>query len=133
MDKLSIQRNAIYIGNTPLVPRDAPSKNTAVVKPGEDFQSVLQQKLQVQGAKIAFSKHAMQRIGERQIPITSQLVSDLNGAVRDAEEKGIKNALILRDQTAFIVNIASRTVVTTMENSNMQNNVITNIDGAVII
>ena len=133
MDPMQIQRNMIRVGNTPLVPRSIPSQNTAAENPGEDFKSLLQQKLQAQGAKIEFSKHAMQRIDERQIPITAQLVSDLTGAVSDAEKKGIKNALILRDQTAFIVNIASRTVVTTMEHSNMQNNVITNIDGAVII
>ena len=49
------------------------------------------------------------------------------------KEKNIKNALIISDGAAFIVNTASNIVVTTMNNSEMRDSVITNIDGTVIL
>lgn len=93
-----------------------------------NFSEILQQKQQV-----IFSKHAQQRMEVRQIQMSPQLLSKMNGAVEQARAKGIKDALILNGQTAFIVNIPSSTVVTTISGSEMNNNVFTNIDGAVIL
>ena len=49
-----------------------------------------------------------------------------------AEKKGIKESLVVVDSLAFIVNVPSRTVVTAMDQNESENNVFTNIDGAVI-
>jgi flagellar operon protein len=55
-----------------------------------------------------------------------------NGA-RKAEEKGIKESLVIMDSLSFIVNTKNNTVITAMEQSGDTDNVYTNIDGAVII
>ena len=49
-----------------------------------------------------------------------------------AEEKGIKESLVLVDNLAFIVNVPSSTVVTAMDQTETRQNTFTNIDGAVI-
>lgn len=82
---------------------------------------------------VVFSKHAMQRIDSRNINISGELLARMNSAVEKASGKGIKDALMISGQTAFIVNIPSKTVVTTMNGPEMTNNVFTNIDGAVIL
>lgn len=106
--------------------------NPSTVQGNNSFGNLLQQTLQ-KNQTLTFSKHALQRLDSRQIPISGQLVSQISNAVEKAKAKGIKDALILNGQTAFIVNIPSNTVVTTMSGRDMTDNVFTNIDGAVII
>lgn len=97
-----------------------------------EFGQLLRQTIQ-QKQQLVFSKHAQQRIDSRQIQISPQLISQMNNAVEQASSKGIKDALMISGQTAFIVNVPSRTVVTTMSGQEMTNNIFTNIDGAVIL
>lgn len=97
-----------------------------------EFGQLLQQSID-KNQQLTFSKHALQRMDLRQIAVSPQLVSQISNAVEKAKSKGIKDALILNGQTAFIVNIPSSTVVTTMSGQEMTNNIFTNIDGAVII
>ncbi len=50
-----------------------------------------------------------------------------------AGQKGIRDSLVLVDQLAFIVNTKSNTVITAMDQTEADENIYTNIDGAVII
>lgn len=50
-----------------------------------------------------------------------------------AGAKGINDSLVLVDQLAFIVNIPNHTVVTAMNQTEADESIFTNIDGAVII
>ena len=95
---------------------------------GHIFSQTIQQK-----QPLTFSKHALQRMDSRQIQVSPQLIAQINQAVEKAKSKGIKDALILDGKTAFIVNVPSSTVVTTMSGQEMAGNVFTNIDGAVIL
>lgn len=93
-----------------------------------DFSELLKQQ-----QTLVFSKHAQQRMDSRNIQVTPQLLSQMNSAVETAKEKGITDALIIQDKTAFIVNIPSNTVVTTLSGNEMSSHVFTNINGAVIL
>ena len=68
----------------------------------------------------------------RNIELTRDQMDRLNQGKIEAGEKGIKDSLILIDQLAFIVNVPNNTVVTAMDQTENNNNVFTNIDGAVI-
>ena len=96
-----------------------------------EFNQIFREK--VQNQPLTFSKHALQRLDSRQIQVSPQLLSQINQAVEKARSKDIKDALIVSGQTAFIVNIPTSTVVTTMNGQEMAGNVFTNIDGAVIL
>jgi flagellar operon protein len=85
------------------------------------------------GSGLTFSKHALQRMDSRQIEVSPQLLSQMSDAVEKARDKGVKDALIFNGSTAFIVNVPSSTVVTTMNGGEMKDNIFTNIDGAVIL
>lgn len=100
------------------------------------FQELLQHKLR--GADPAdsvlkFSKHASQRLDQRDITLSTEQSRRLEEGVQKAGEKGIKESLVIVDSLAFIVNVPNQTVVTAMEQSESMDNVFTNIDGAVII
>ena len=81
---------------------------------------------------VKFSKHAVNRLSMRNIELTHDQMQRLNQGKIEAGEKGIKDSLILVDQLAFIVNVPNNTVVTAMDQTETNNNVFTNIDGAVI-
>lgn len=96
------------------------------------FEEVLRQK-QFEAKPLKFSKHAAMRLESRNINLSSEQSERLNTGIRKAGEKGIRESLVIVDSLAFIVNIPNKTVVTAMEQSEANNNVFTNIDGAVII
>lgn len=132
MNPIDFNRSYISIGTTPIGGQAATAGKTVQTSNGQSFQELLSQQLQKQEG-VTFSKHAQQRVSQRQIPLSPQLLDDLDSAVEKAQQKGVKEALVLSSSAAFIVDVSSRTVVTTMGLDEMQGNVFTNIDGAVMI
>ena len=97
---------------------------------GKSFQEILHEQLN-QG--ISFSKHASQRTEQRNIQISESDLNRLDDACNKAQQKGIKDALIVMNDSAFIVNAQNKTVITVVDKNEMKDNVFTNIDGAVFI
>ena len=81
---------------------------------------------------LTVSKHARQRAEQRNINIDGALGS-INEAVIKAAGKNLKSVLVLSEDAAFIVSVDNNVVVTAMSGEDMRENVITNIDGTVII
>lgn len=108
-------------GNTPV-------KNTD----GKSFQEILES-AQSSSREVRFSKHAAQRLSNRNIELTQNQKERLQAGTAKASQKGIRESLVLVDQLAFIVNIPNNTVVTAMQQNETDENIFTNIDGAVII
>lgn len=97
---------------------------------GQSFREILNEQI---NPRISFSKHANQRTEERNIQITESDLTRLEDACDKARDKGIKDALIVMDDSAYIVNAPNRVVVTVVDKNEMQSNIFTNIDGAVFI
>lgn len=108
------------------------SKPQQTNQPTVSFQSVLEQKL-AENTNLTFSKHAVNRVMERNVDISASSMLRLNEGVRLAQEKGLNDALILVDSTAYIVNAKNGTVITTVNNDDLKGNVFTNIEGTVIM
>ena len=83
-------------------------------------------------AILKFSKHATNRLSERNIELSDKVMGRLAAGMQAAGQKGINESLVMVDQLAFIVNVNNRTVITALEGSDPETNVFTNIDGAVI-
>jgi len=82
---------------------------------------------------LKFSKHAAARLADRNISLTQTQMERLSDGTRKASEKGIQESLVVVDQLAFIVSIPNKTVITAMDQTETNENVFTNIDGAVIM
>ncbi|MCR4806219.1 MAG: flagellar protein [Lachnospiraceae bacterium] len=82
---------------------------------------------------LKFSKHASTRLKDRDIELTGSQIDRLNAGMQKANEKGINESLVLMDQMAFIVNVKNSTVITAMNETEIKDNVFTNIDGAIIV
>ncbi len=84
-------------------------------------------------SELKFSKHAGERLADRNITLTEEQLSRLEDGAHKASAKGIKESLVLMDGMAFIVNTKNNMVITAMNQSGAEENIYTNIDGAVII
>jgi flagellar operon protein len=97
---------------------------------GKTFQEIFDKQSK---QALSFSKHANQRTEARNINITEHDLNRLENACDQAGAKGIKDALVVMDNSAFIINTPSRVVVTALDKNEMKSNVFTNIDGAVFM
>ena len=96
------------------------------------FGDILQPKIG-ERQNVQFSKHAVQRVQERGIEMTDNLLNGLNHAIEKAREKGAKDVVVIGEKGAFIVNVPNNVVVTTMSGAEMKENIFTNIDSAVLM
>ena len=99
---------------------------------GASFEEIFKQKLEGT-SELKFSKHASQRLDDRNIKLSEEQSLRLEEGVLKASEKGITDSLVLVDTLAFIVNVPNQTVVTAMDQTESEENIFTNIDGAVIV
>lgn len=101
---------------------------------GLSFEEILKQKQDVsESLELKFSKHATMRLEDRNINLSKEQSERLESGVQKASEKGIRESLVIVDSLAFIVNVPNKTVVTAMDQTESDDNIYTNIDGAVIM
>lgn len=113
------------------IDRQQPQKPATGQTSNSPFAQVLDQKLPTQGVK--FSQHAQDRLRARNINFSANDLANLEGAVNSVAQKGGKESLVMMGDSALVVSIKNRTVVTAMDRAQMKGNVFTNIDSAVII
>lgn len=82
---------------------------------------------------IKFSNHAVERMMSRGIKFSPEDMGKLNDAVSRASDKGSKNSLILMNDSALIVSVKNKTVVTVMDKNALKENVFTNIDSTIVM
>lgn len=97
------------------------------------FGALLRQEQEAEAFSVAFSKHAMARAEERGIEVTPALMDQLTSSVERAQAKGATNILAFDATRAFIINVPHGRVITTMSQEEMEENIFTNIDGAVLL
>ncbi len=107
-----------------------PVSKTQTQETVTDFSSILGEKLS-EGREVKMSKHAAMRLEARNINLDGASMERLKNAVDKASQKGVRDTLVVMDQVAFVVNVNARTVVTAVNQSELKDNVFTNIDGAV--
>lgn len=102
---------------------------------GLSFRDILRQRGEEtrETGNLRFSKHALSRLNDRNIELDSLQLERLRAGADKAGEKGIRDSLVIMDQLAFIVNVPNRTVVTAMDSTSTDENIFTNINGAVIV
>jgi flagellar operon protein len=74
----------------------------------------------------------VQRLSQRQIQITPEMQTRLEGAVDRLARKGGRDSVVLMDGNAFLVSVTNRTVITAVDHTAMRDQVFTNIDSAVL-
>lgn len=135
MDDLLIQRRLslpVSTGSAAALQAAAPAPAAQQEAAGQalSFLQVFEQ-LQSQSSTLTFSKHAAQRLEQREIELSPSRLQRLSEGVRIAKQKGLNDTLIIVDDSAFVVNTGAGKVITGLQG--LSGRVITNIDGTVIV
>ena len=133
---LQLRNVSVTTGKAQGIPQLQPTGGQQVSPRNSDFAKELKNQLEAlnQSSGVQFSKHAMERINERNIDLSEDNKLDrLNRAVELAGEKGSADALVMIDATAFLVSVKNNKVITTLSADDMQGNIFTNIDSTVIM
>jgi flagellar operon protein len=119
--------NKIYINPTQPSIGNSASPKTSPKVGEEKFADVL-----ARTGQVTFSTHAQKRIESRDIDLGNGKMERLAVAVDKAKAHGGNESLILMDDLAFIVNVKSGVVVTTVDVNQRSQGVFTKIDSVVI-
>jgi len=125
MDNINIHR----IPSQPFIRQGTPVQS--VQKPKQSFLEHLNKATQTSELKI--SKHASDRLKERDIQITETEWAHISDKVNEAKMKGIKESLVLMNQAALIISAKNSTVITAMDRMEAKDQLFTNIDGTIVL
>lgn len=120
--------NKITIQHVPFHPTLAP-KQIVQEKPVKSFQEHFRQVQQ----ELKISKHASERMQERNIEITEVEWQEVTNKVFEALTKGVKQPLVLMEQAALIISAKNATVITAMDRFEAKSQLFTNIDGTIVL
>lgn len=133
MDDMNLK---IYTPVVTGIPKTGPSTKTeggsSSAGERQSFGNILAETIN-KSSEINFSKHAVKRVADHNIELSDDSINRLNEGVKLASEKKLEEPLILVGDTAFLVNVPNKTVITAVNSGKMKGNVFTNIDGTVII
>jgi flagellar operon protein len=93
------------------------------------FKDIYQHQLQ----DIKISKHAQKRMDERNIKLSTEQLVTLNTKLDEASKKGVKDSLVLLENSALVVNACSKTVITALGKDEAESQIFTNINGAILM
>ena len=81
---------------------------------------------------LEFSSHALQRVERRDIDVSGDRLQRLADGVERLAAKGARESVVFVDDTAFVVSVTNRTVITALSRERMREHVFTNIDSAAL-
>lgn len=138
MDDLLIQRRlSVPVSTGRIEPLQQPAAGAQKARQADpagqalSFRQVLTRLQAESGETLTFSKHAAQRLEQREIQLSASRLERLTEGARIARAKGLDDALIIVDDSAFVVNTGAGKVITGLQG--LSGRVITNIDGTVIV
>jgi flagellar operon protein len=106
-----------------------PSKQSIkTTSPSLDFKTMLQEQ-----QELKVSKHASERLQERNIQLNDQQWQLINDKVLEAKQKGVTDSLVVMNNAALLVSAKNNTVVTAMNLEEASNRIFTNINGTILI
>ncbi len=127
---------AARIGSPPAPKPNEAHRSSSDAAPQDSFAETLER---ARGAErdalpsVKLSAHAAQRIEQRDISLTRPERRALGQAIRKLAEKGSRDALLLRPDAAFVVNVPARTVVTAINQAELKDRIFTQIDSAMLV
>jgi len=130
---MNVRQLASRVGPAQRVSPDQLQRQQRADQPQKgSFEETLR-KLQEATDDLQVSAHARQRIEERGISLEGAERQALIEGLEQLQSKGANDALMLRDDAAFVVNVPNRTIITALDRTEMQDRTFTQIDSALLL
>lgn len=79
------------------------------------------------------SKHAEQRLSERNIEIDQKQWQEISEKMNEAKQKGVTDSVVVTKDATLIVSNKNNTVVTALNHEEAENRIFTNINGMILL
>ena len=103
------------------------------VKKSVENENVRFQGIMNQQYELKLSKHAKNRLAERDIELNNIQMQAMSEKVNEAKQKGITDSLVVFNHAAFVVNTKNNIIVTAMDLHEANSKIFTNINGTVLM
>jgi flagellar operon protein len=117
---------------TAFVPTDSSKQRKIKQVQHESFSAQLQAAAQ-SNSKLTVSKHAQERLMQRNIKITNENWQKIETKITEAKKLGITDSLVLLPNAALIVSAKNQTVITALDRKEAVSQIFTNINGTIIL
>lgn len=82
---------------------------------------------------VKVSKHASERLNERNIKINDEQWEKITKKMNEAKHKGVTDSLVVMNHATLLVSTQNNTVVTAMNKEEASERIFTNINGTILI
>ncbi|WAA10719.1 TIGR02530 family flagellar biosynthesis protein [Fervidibacillus albus] len=100
---------------------------------GLEFRKHLKEAVEFENRPLAISKHAKERLQQRNIDISEANWDKISEKIKQAKDMGVNESLVLLKNAALIVSAKNETVITAMNRQEATKQIFTNINGTIII
>ncbi|MFG6118258.1 MULTISPECIES: TIGR02530 family flagellar biosynthesis protein [Thalassobacillus] len=83
--------------------------------------------------QVKLSKHAGERLQQRNIVISQAQWDRLSEKMQEAKKKGITDSLVLLPEAALLVSTKNNTVITAMNRNEASSKIFSNINGTILM
>ncbi|GAE24258.1 hypothetical protein JCM9140_171 [Halalkalibacter wakoensis JCM 9140] len=97
-----------------------------------NFHSLLQTQL-ADSPNLKVSKHAQERMTSRGIEFSSDKWLTIEQKVKEAQQKGVTDSIVITNDAALVVSAKNETVITVLNREEAQSQIFTNINGTILI
>lgn len=117
-----------------VIPKSFPAQyiKSGSIQNKSAFGDLLQQEVG-KAEPLKISKHAEQRLNERNITISDGQWKSIQERVNEARKKGITDSLVVTKNAALVVSAKNNTVVTAMNRQEAGAHIFTNINGTILM
>lgn len=102
-------------------------KGDAKQEPKTSFKDLLSKQT------VKVSKHAQERLNERNLHISDAQWNKISLKMEEAKEKGVTDSLVMLNDIALLVSTKNNTVITAMNQKEASSKIFTNINGTILL
>jgi flagellar operon protein len=113
-------------------PANDNDNNTVNKKSKDEFKNILKKTFEKEDSFI-LSKHAAERLKDRNISLNESDMNKINEGINKADEKGSQESLLLYKDVVLVASIKNRTIITAVDKDSSKGSVFTNIDSVVLL
>ncbi|XJZ28503.1 TIGR02530 family flagellar biosynthesis protein [Bacillota bacterium Lsc_1132] len=99
----------------------------------QPFSHHFESALQPVKSQLVVSKHAMERLEQRNIQISGDCWAKIEEKVSEAKKMGVNDSLVLIQDAALIVSAKNNTVITALDRGEASSQIFTNINGTIVL
>ncbi|SEN58755.1 flagellar operon protein [Amphibacillus marinus] len=118
-----------HIDQRSLIPAAHSSRSKRMDLETSRFSEVLRNSEQ----QLKITKHAQQRLNQRNIKINEETWQEIASHMQLAKQKGITDSLVVTSEATLVVNAKNNTIITAMNREEASSRLFTNINGTIIL